>query len=290
MEHQTAKTFLSKLVRPSAFVIILIKLVVLIWVQTNILNSTDNLVKQQFVILQTLNEQLTALQQRKPQTEGKPSTAPQQKTDLRVSDHPKLEAHIKRIENEAGVTLRDVTDHILRDEGHKAEPYPDTTGIAIGVGRNLSTLGISTLELRLINPKFSLSEHLEKVAVGDNRVYIEDIDTAKQILNTPLTEAHIALLLLSDLKRVAGEAESIFQGTWVALDAPRKESIVDVLFNLGQTRFMTFKKFIGNIKKGDYEAAANELLLSLAAEQNPVRYRRNAKVIRTGDRKYFELE
>ena len=288
MEHQTPKTFLSKLVRHGTFIIILIKLVVLIWVQTNILNRTDSLVKQQFVILQTLNEQLTALQNR--YETGGFSTPSQPKTDVRVSDHPQLEARIQRIENEAGVTLRDVTDHILRDEGHKAEPYPDTTGIAIGAGRNLSTLGISIAELRLINPKFSIAEHLEKVVVGDNRVYIDDIDTAREILNTPLTEAHIAVLLLSDLKRVAGEAESIFQGTWQTLDAPRKESIVDVLFNLGQTRFMTFKKFIGAIKKADYEAAANELLLSLAAEQNPVRYRRNAKVIRTGDRKYFELE
>ncbi|MEG9862150.1 MAG: hypothetical protein V6Z81_06565 [Parvularculales bacterium] len=239
-------------------------------------------------MLQTLNEQLSALQ--KQHETGGLSTPTRQKMDARVSDHPQLEARIKRIENEAGVTLRDATDHILRDEGHKAEPYPDTTGIAIGAGRNLSLLGISISELRLINPKFSIAEHLEKVVVGDNRVYIDDIDTAREILNTPLSDAHIALLLLSDLNRVAGEASAIFERTWETLDAPRKECIVDVLFNLGQTRFMTFKKFIGNIKKGDYAAAANELLLSLAAEQNPVRYRRNAEVIRTGDRKYFELE
>ena len=69
----------------------------------------------------------------------------------------------------------------------------------------------------------------------------------------------------------------------------RREVIVDVLFNLGLTRFRTFEKFIGAVKRQDWKSAGDELLKSAAARENPGRYFRAYHVMVTGDRRYFGL-
>lgn len=265
--------------------ILMIKAGILCYLQFETHVSSDKLVQQQFLLVETLNTSLKKLQQRTTQT----STNQSREERYNLSESPHTN-HITRIESEVGMKLRQVCEHIMRDEGKRPEPYPDSIGVAVGVGRNLTTYGVSTLELRALNPKVDVTQHLEKISIGDKRVYIDDLETAKTILNTPLSDHHIALLLLSNLKNVAKEAEQVFGEVWEKLDGARKESIVDVMFNLGLPNFMEFKKFIAAIKRNDYDTAANELLLSKAAQQNPTRYQRNAAVIRTGDPSHFELE
>ncbi len=276
------KTKLTQLV---ILVCVLVKIGVMVYYQIQTHQSTEKLVTQQFLLIETLNTQFKKLQQSTTQTS--PIQSREKRYRLSESPHTK---HITRIEDEAGMGLRSVAEHIMRNEGKRPDPYPDNIGVAVGVGRNLTTYGVSTLELRAINPEVDVTQHLEKISIGEKRVYIQDLETAKTILNTPLTDHHIALLLLSNLKNVAKEAEQVFEETWQKLDGARKESILDVMFNLGLTHFSKFKKFIEAIKINDFDEAANELLLSKAAQQNPTRYQRNAAVIRTGDVKYFELE
>lgn len=265
-----------------SLILLIVKVGVLLYFQYQTFVSSEKLVAQQFLLIETVNKRL------ENKTEQSTQRQPRQRR-YRLSDSPHTE-HVKRIETDAGMKLRQVVEHIMRDEGKQADPYPDNIGIAVGVGRNLTTNGISSLELRAINPKVDVTEYLEKISIGESRIYIDDIDTAKTILNTPLSDHHIALLLIDDLKNVAKEAEYVFGETWTQLDFPRKESIVDIMFNLGLPNFLEFKKFIAAIKGGDYQEAANELLLSKAAQQNPTRYQRNAGVIRDGDRKHFELD
>lgn len=44
------------------------------------------------------------------------------------------------------------------------------------------------------------------------------------------------------------------------LDLVRKEVLIELLFNLGLTRFFSFKKMIGALQLKDYVKAANELI------------------------------
>ncbi|MEG9862152.1 MAG: hypothetical protein V6Z81_06580 [Parvularculales bacterium] len=66
-------------------------------------------------------------------------------------------------------------------------------------------------------------------------------------MDTPLDDDAIALLLFANLKSAAQEAEQVFQETWRALDDPRKEGIIDMLFNLGLPNFLEFKDFINEV-------------------------------------------
>lgn len=276
------KDKIANILKPASVILILTKLAALLYFQFQMLQEIENLVAQQFLVIETINSRIEGLQQsRIPQ-----DSEQQRPKRYRLKDSPHTE-HIKRIETDAQMTLRSVTEHIMRDEGKRAEPYMDNIGVAIGVGRNLTTYGISTVELRAINPKFDINDHLDSIAVGDKGIFIDDIKTAKSILNTPLNDHDISLLLLSNLKNTAQEAEQVFKETWQALDDVRKEGIIDMLFNLGLPHFVEFKDFIAAIKVKDYEAAGNAVLLSLAARENPTRYQRVAKVIKTGDRRYF---
>ena len=202
------------------------------------------------------------------------------------------ESHIVKIEAEVGgLNLSRVAKHIQRDEGVRKLPYLDTTGhVTIGVGRSLATNGISATELLAIIPKPNIKVILSETELKNSRIYIKQIDTARQIFQNPLTEHDITLLLTDDLKNTTSEAVSVFGAMWETLSDARKEAIVDVLFNLGLPNFKKFVNFIEAIKNGDYKAASDALLLSAAARQNVLRYNRNANVIRTGDARYFQLE
>lgn len=272
---------LGKLLKPTSIVLILTKFAALLFFQFQMLQEIEKLVAQQFLVIETINSKVEILQQKRQDSERRSPSR------YRLKDSPHTQ-HIQRIESSAKMTLRSVCEHILRDEGKRAEPYADNIGVAIGVGRNLTTYGISTNELRAINPGFNLNAHLEKISIGDKGIFIEDIDTAKSILDTPLDDHDIALLLLSNLKNTAEEAYQVFGETWRELDDPRKEGIIDMLFNLGLPNFLQFKDFISAIKAKDFEAAGNAVLLSLAARENPARYQRVAKVIQTGDRSHFD--
>ena len=115
-----------------------------------------------------------------------------------------------------------------------------------------------------------------------------DIAVARKVLPNSLTEDDIHLLLTNDLKNVVKEATGIFNN-WDTIDEPRREVILDLLFNLGLTHFRKFKKFIAAVQVSDWKVAARELLLSVAAHQNPTRYIRNIRVLETGDASNFEL-
>lgn len=238
------------------------------------------LVSQQFLIHSAIGEMTRELRKK---TVAQPTSSKR----FSLEDSP-FAPHIKRISEDAKMTLKNVIEHIMRDEGVRPEPYPDSIGIAVGVGRNLTTYGISTLELRVINKGADVTEHIDKISIGDKRVYIKDIDTAKTLLDTPLTDHEISLLLLSNLRNTVRDAEHVFGEQWQTIDNARKEAIVDMLFNLGLPTFEMFEKTIAAIKDEDFEKAAQQILLSKAAQQNPARYQRIAKVMRTGNIKYFE--
>ncbi len=69
---------------------------------------------------------------------------------------------------------------------------------------------------------------------------------------------------------------------WVEwMDAPRQAVLVAMTFNLGINRLSGFKQTLGSIQRGDFEAAAVQMLASRWAEQIGDRALRLANQMRT---------
>lgn len=71
------------------------------------------------------------------------------------------------------------------------------------------------------------------------------------------------------------------------LSDARKKAVISMVYQLGETRFLGFKKFLAALNSGNYELAYVEMLNSRWARQTPERAKKTALVIRTGDDRYF---
>lgn len=108
-------------------------------------------------------------------------------------------------------------------EGVRQFPYTDTTGnLTIGVGRNLTTVGLR-------------------------------MDEVQYMLKNDIREA---------------DEELTMQFPWYRfLTTKRQHALINMLFNLGLTRFRTFKKMLIALAEARYDDAANEALDSTWADQ-----------------------
>ncbi len=71
-----------------------------------------------------------------------------------------------------------------------------------------------------------------------------------------VSEATGSLWLTKRLSQAEDEAEMF---PWYrTLTGNRHRAVVEMLYNLGRTRFLTFKKMIAALGRGDYESAADE--------------------------------
>lgn len=67
------------------------------------------------------------------------------------------------------------------------------------------------------------------------------------------------------------------------LDEARQYVLVDMAFNMGISKLLTFKKFLAALKKKDYATAAKEMLDSRWATQTKRRARELAEIIKKGE-------
>lgn len=81
-----------------------------------------------------------------------------------------------------------------------------------------------------------------------------------------ITKEEAEILLLNDLAISTKEAKQ-FEFYENLTSNNRRDVIVEMLFNLGLTRFKEFKKTIGYINQANYSAAADEMLDSRWAKQ-----------------------
>ena len=84
-------------------------------------------------------------------------------------------------------------------------------------------------------------------------------------LERGITKEEAEMLLLNDLAISTKEGESF--GFFKDLTDNRQDVIVEMLFNLGLTRFKNFKKTIKAIENKDFASAADEMLNSAWANQ-----------------------
>ena len=88
-------------------------------------------------------------------------------------------------------------------------------------------------------------------------------------------------LLRNDIERAEKDLKKIFIN-FNDYDENVRMVLIDMMFNLGFRKFMTFKKFIEAIKQGDLEKAAKEMLDSRWAKQVKKRAERDVKLLLSG--------
>ena len=104
------------------------------------------------------------------------------------------------------------------------------------------------------------------------------IGVGRNIQEVGITEAEAMVLLENDIARVAGEGTQAFDW-FLGLTPIRKEAIINLVFNMGLSKFKQFKKTIAFIEAGDWERAGAELLDSNYARQVGQRSQRVANML-----------
>ena len=106
------------------------------------------------------------------------------------------------------------------------------------------------------------------------------IGVGRNLEDMPLTDDEIMYLLRNDIARCETELNRY---PWFRMmDDARRDACINLVFNLGLTRFRQFKKMIKAFEDRDYERGADELLDSRYALQVGKRAEELAEIIRTG--------
>lgn len=96
------------------------------------------------------------------------------------------------------------------------------------------------------------------------------IGVGRNLDDVGITDIEAKFMLENDIARCLGECAREFD--WF-IDAPEliKEAVINLVFNMGISRFRKFKKTIEHLSNKEYTLAGAELLNSRYAEQVPRR-------------------
>ena len=92
------------------------------------------------------------------------------------------------------------------------------------------------------------------------------IGVGRNIQEIGITEDEARYLLDNDILRVCKELDDTIHW-WRDLSDVRQRVLIDMVFNLGITRFLKFKLTIEAVKEGQYDIAADEMLNSAWSRQ-----------------------
>ena len=107
------------------------------------------------------------------------------------------------------------------------------------------------------------------------------IGVGRNLDDRGLRPDEVELMLSNDIE----EAETIAKklvSNYEALSEPRKAVLINMAFNLGETRLAGFKNTLAFINRGDYVSAAKNMRDSLWYKQVGARAERLAKVMENG--------
>ena len=104
------------------------------------------------------------------------------------------------------------------------------------------------------------------------------IGVGRNLSDNGLTDDEIDYILNNDIKRCERELISIFSN-YLTFPDNVKMVLVDMIFNLGMTRFLGFKNFIRAIEEMNLPLAQKEMLDSKWARQLPVRAHEDSKIL-----------
>ena len=125
-------------------------------------------------------------------------------------------------------------------------------------------------------------EGLRLMPYKDTEGYLT-VGYGHKIEGSKITSEIADLLLEMDLYRVSLDFLKLPLQIIRNLNQPRKRVVMNMLFNLGYTRFLGFKKMLHAIEVRDFNHAANEMLDSKWAGQVGQRAIELAQVMRSGE-------
>lgn len=96
-----------------------------------------------------------------------------------------------------------------------------------------------------------------------------------------ITQEEAVYLLKNDLKNASLDCEMVFSN-FDCYEKARQYALINMMFNLGLSRFLGFKKMICAIKEDNWDKAADEAMDSKWAKQVGDRAVRIEKLMRSG--------
>lgn len=123
-------------------------------------------------------------------------------------------------------------------------------------------------------------EGLKRLAYNDSRGVLT-IGIGRNLRDNGITRTEALYLLDNDITEVCRRLDQ-FLPWWRTLDEPRSRALANMAFQMGVGGLMTFKKMLGALRQGFWQAAADEALDSAWAKQTPARAQRIAETFRTG--------
>lgn len=123
-----------------------------------------------------------------------------------------------------------------------------------------------------------------------NRPYVDSVGKVTIGIGHNLTDKGISdeiveILFKDDLSEAVNGANTL--PVYQKLDPIRQTAIIDMVFNMGLEKVREFKNTLGYLNRGDFDGAADQMLLSDWAKQVGNRAIELANIIRTGQIKGF---
>ena len=116
------------------------------------------------------------------------------------------------------------------------------------------------------------------IGIG-HKIKASDVETWNHLGG--MTDKHISDTLDQDIGDATKAAKKYI---WFdRMDEARQAVIISMIFQMGAIGFAKFEKTIKLLSKGQYEAAADQMEMSLWAKQTPNRAKRHAEQMRTGE-------
>jgi len=101
-------------------------------------------------------------------------------------------------------------------------------------------------------------------------------------LNSPITPDISERILDHDLAMAVGESHRLPHAFRKQLNETRARVIVNMIFNMGRPRFLSFKKMMAAVERRDFDQASVEMLDSRWAKQVGTRAVELAEIMRHG--------
>lgn len=96
-----------------------------------------------------------------------------------------------------------------------------------------------------------------------------------------LSKTACEFILFEDIDEAKKNLYAVFTKKFFEnLSNDQKIALIDMMFNLGLSRFLTFKKFILAVKNKDFIKASAEIINSRAYQQNKSRYKKLSEQIK----------
>ncbi len=107
------------------------------------------------------------------------------------------------------------------------------------------------------------------------------IGVGRNLEDKGITEDEALYMLRNDIKEITKYLERY--SWYLALGPVRRKVIIDMVFNLGIIGFLGFRRMIAALERGDYEKAADEMVMSRWYQQVGARGKRLERMMRTGE-------